>query len=323
MSSGTAITWLRPSGLFADIERNTGSIVAQHGDGRAPGGRLRLVTPRAAARIAAWTIRRRSLPLACRTMTTLPKPAMLQPSLADHAPVRAAEPETAECTPMITPSSCSSPTPSSVAASVVDEAVARALDEDPAAPATSPRSQRFLKRPSSAVMVARARPAIAGLPLAVATLRFAPDIRIEAHVRDGDAAAGRPKIADHFRPGAGGAFGRAHGAQLRRSLSGIATLTADYVKRTDGTRRGSVARARPRRDCGRWKNMPCVAAGIQPSLRLDDAILIMITTLRGGRRRSRGAGTRPQPCRLSVRIEIEVDTIDQLREVLDTGLPMW
>src|SRR5262245_24859882 len=76
----------------------------------------------------------------------------------------------------------------------IDEAVARALDEDlgragaVTSIATIPEATS-----ATAVMVARQAGVIAGLPLAVATLqKLAPGIRIEAHACDGSTvAAGR------------------------------------------------------------------------------------------------------------------------------------
>src|SRR5262245_52727228 len=73
----------------------------------------------------------------------------------------------------------------------IDEAVMRALDEDLGRAgditsiATIPEHTQ-----AHAVMVARQAGTIAGLPLAVACFRkLSPDIRIEAHARDGAAVA--------------------------------------------------------------------------------------------------------------------------------------
>ena len=81
--------------LFADIERNTGSIVLRN-----------MATAALLVAASAWS-RRESrgahcrldhpaeIPaLARRTMTTLAEARDVATSLADHAPVRAAEPET-------------------------------------------------------------------------------------------------------------------------------------------------------------------------------------------------------------------------------------
>jgi nicotinate-nucleotide pyrophosphorylase (carboxylating) len=104
-------------------------------------------------------------------------------------------------------------------------------------------------------------------------------------------------------------------------LSGIATLTADYVRHTAGT---------GLRICCTRKTTPGLRAlekyavrcggGFNHRFGLDDAILIKDNhiAVAGGiapvlKRARAHAGH-------LVRIEIEVDTITQLREVLDTGL---
>src|ERR1700722_15088907 len=73
----------------------------------------------------------------------------------------------------------------------IDEAVHRALDEDlgragdVTSIATIPENP-----PAGAILVARQAGVIAGLPLAVATFqKLSPDIRIEAHFRDGGTVA--------------------------------------------------------------------------------------------------------------------------------------
>src|SRR5215468_6517916 len=79
----------------------------------------------------------------------------------------------------------------------IDEAVARALDEDlgragdVTSMATIPETTR-----AHAVMVARQSGVIAGLPLAFATFRtLSPEIEVKAHIRDGAAVEkGKPVL---------------------------------------------------------------------------------------------------------------------------------
>ncbi len=104
-------------------------------------------------------------------------------------------------------------------------------------------------------------------------------------------------------------------------LSGIATLTSDYVRHTSGTKL---------RICCTRKTTPGLRAlekyavrcggGFNHRFGLDDAILIK------DNRVAVAGGVKPvlQRARAHaghlVKIEIEVDTLDQLREVLETGL---
>ena len=104
-------------------------------------------------------------------------------------------------------------------------------------------------------------------------------------------------------------------------LSGIATLTSDYVRRAAGTNL---------RICCTRKTTPGLRAlekyavrcggGFNHRFGLDDAILIKDNHI------AVAGGVRPVLERARahaghlVKIEIEVDTLAQLREVLDTGL---
>jgi nicotinate-nucleotide pyrophosphorylase (carboxylating) len=205
----------------------------------------------------------------------------------------------------------------------IDEAVQRALDEDlgragdVTSIATIPPDVQ-----AHAVLVARQAGVIAGLPLAVATLRrLSPDINIQAHLRDGNAVAKGVHILTISGPARAVLAGERTALNFVGRLSGIATLTADYVKRTGGTKL---------RICCTRKTTPGLRAlekyavrcggGFNHRFGLDDAILIKDNhiAVAGGvkavleRARARAGHL--------VKIEIEVDTLDQLREVLATGL---
>ncbi|MBI5320833.1 carboxylating nicotinate-nucleotide diphosphorylase [Bradyrhizobium sp.] len=205
----------------------------------------------------------------------------------------------------------------------IDEAVTRALDEDlgragdVTSIATIPEATT-----ASAVMIARQAGRIAGLPLAVATLqRLAPAIRIDAHARDGSEVAAGQKLLTISGPARAVLSGERTALNFVGRLSGVATLTADYVKRTEGSKA---------RICCTRKTTPGLRAlekyavrcggGFNHRFGLDDAILIKDNhiAVAGGVRavlqRARGHAGH------LVKIEIEVDTLDQLRDVLDTGL---
>ncbi len=123
-------------------------------------------------------------------------------------------------------------------------------------------------------------------------------------------------------PGPRRARGRTHRALISVGrLSGVATLTADYVRHTAGTKL---------RICCTRKTTPGLRAlekyaircggGFNHRFGLDDAILIKDNHI------AVAGGVRPVLERARkhaghlVKIEIEVDTLAQLREVLDTGL---
>jgi nicotinate-nucleotide pyrophosphorylase (carboxylating) len=205
----------------------------------------------------------------------------------------------------------------------IDEAVNRALDEDlgragdVTSMATIPETT-----PARAIMVARQAGVIAGLPLAVATFRIlSPDVSIDAHVRDGAMVEKGEHVLTIAGPARAVLTGERTALNFVGRLSGVATLTADYVRQTAGTRL---------RICCTRKTTPGLRAlekyavrcggGFNHRFGLDDAILIKDNhiAVAGGvtavlKRAREYSGH-------LVKIEIEVDTLDQLREVLDTGL---
>lgn len=204
----------------------------------------------------------------------------------------------------------------------IDEAVIRALDEDlgRAGDITSIATIPD-QTPAHAVMVARQSGTIAGLPLAVAAFQnLAPDIQITADVRDGDAVAKGMKLLTISGPARSVLAGERTALNFVGRLSGVATLTASYVKQTAGTKL---------RICCTRKTTPGLRALEKYAVRcggafnhrfgLDDAILIKDNhiAVAGGvkavlQRARAHAGH-------LVKIEIEVDTLDQMRDVLATG----
>jgi nicotinate-nucleotide pyrophosphorylase (carboxylating) len=163
---------------------------------------------------------------------------------------------------------------------------------------------------------------IAGLPLAVAVFqKLSPDISVEAHVRDGATVAAGIHVLTLSGPARAILTGERTALNFVGRLSGVATLTADYVRHTAGTRM---------RICCTRKTTPGLRAlekyavrcggGFNHRFGLDDAILIKDNHI------AVAGGIRPVLERARthvghlVKIEIEVDTLAQLREVLDTGL---
>jgi nicotinate-nucleotide pyrophosphorylase (carboxylating) len=206
---------------------------------------------------------------------------------------------------------------------VIDEAVHRALEEDLGRAgditsiATIPETTH-----AHAILIARQSGVIAGLPLAVATFqKLSPDISIQAHFRDGGIVASGVHILTISGPARAVLAGERTALNFVGRLSGIATLTADYVRHTAGSKL---------RICCTRKTTPGLRAlekyavrcggGFNHRFGLDDAILIKDNHI------AVAGGVRPVLERARahaghlVRIEIEVDTLAQLREVLDTGL---
>ncbi|WP_024508230.1 carboxylating nicotinate-nucleotide diphosphorylase [Bradyrhizobium sp. ARR65] len=205
----------------------------------------------------------------------------------------------------------------------IDEAVVRALDEDlgragdVTSIATIPEATK-----AQAIMVARQPGVIAGLPLAVAVFqKLSSEVRVQAHVRDGASVAAGTHVLTISGPARAVLTSERTALNFVGRLSGIATLTADYVRRTAGTKL---------RICCTRKTTPGLRAlekyavrcggGFNHRFGLDDAILIKDNHI------AVAGGIRPVLERARahaghlVKIEIEVDTLKQLREVLETGL---
>lgn len=205
----------------------------------------------------------------------------------------------------------------------INEAVQRALDEDLGRAgditsiATIPEATH-----AHAILMARQAGVIAGLPLAVAVFqRLSPDISIAAHFRDGGTVATGVQVLTISGPARAVLAGERTALNFVGRLSGIATLAADYVRHTAGTKL---------RICCTRKTTPGLRAlekyavrcggGFNHRFGLDDAILIKDNHI------AVAGGVRPVLERARahighlVKIEIEVDTLAQLREVLDTNL---
>ena len=205
----------------------------------------------------------------------------------------------------------------------IDEAMQRALDEDlgragdVTSIATIPETTM-----AHAIMVARQAGVIAGLPLAVATFqKLSPDINIQAHARDGATVAAGMHVLTISGPARAVLAGERTALNFVGRLSGVATLTSEYVRHTAGTKL---------RICCTRKTTPGLRAlekyavrcggGFNHRFGLDDAILIKDNHI------AVAGGIKPVLERARahighlVKVEIEVDTLSQLREVLDTGL---
>jgi nicotinate-nucleotide pyrophosphorylase (carboxylating) len=205
----------------------------------------------------------------------------------------------------------------------IDDAVTRALAEDlgragdVTSIATIPAGT-----PSRVMLVARKAGAMAGLPLVEATLRrLDPDVQIKALARDGDKVAARTPLMEIHGDARAVLSAERAALNFLGHLSGIATATAEFVKRIG---------AHKTRICCTRKTTPGLRAlekyaircggGFNHRFGLDDAILIKDNHV------AVAGGVRPVLERARakvghlVKIEIEVDSIAQLREVLDCGL---
>jgi nicotinate-nucleotide pyrophosphorylase (carboxylating) len=205
----------------------------------------------------------------------------------------------------------------------IEEAVTRALVEDlgragdVTSIATIPPGT-----PSRTVLSARKPGTISGLPLVAACFRrLAPDIEIVPKVRDGATVEARAPLM-HINGDARAVLSAERVAlNFLQHLSGIATATAAFVNKvgTGKTRICCTRKTTPGLRALEKYAVRC-GGGFNHRFGLDDAILIKDNHI------AVAGGIRPvlERARASaghlVKIEIEVDSLDQLREVLDCGL---
>jgi nicotinate-nucleotide pyrophosphorylase (carboxylating) len=205
----------------------------------------------------------------------------------------------------------------------IDDAVRRSLAEDlgragdVSSIATIPENAK-----ARVVAVARKAGTIAGLPLVAACFeQLSPEIKIKALARDGDTVKANTelmKITGNAR-----AILSAERAALNflGHLSGIATATSAFVHK--------IGKHKTRICCTR-KTTPGLRAlekyavrcggGFNHRFGLDDAMLIKDNHIAvAGSIRAVLERAKSKAGHL-VKIEIEVDSLDQLQEVLDCGL---
>ena len=205
---------------------------------------------------------------------------------------------------------------------LIDESVRRALDEDLGQAgdittlATIPATATAV-----AVIAARKPGVLAGMPLAEAAFRvFDPHVRFEQMLADGAALEPGVIAARVSGPARSILSSERVALNFLGRLSGIATLTSHYVVR--------VAHTKARIVCTR-KTTPGLRAfekyavrcggGFNHRYGLDDAVLIKDNhiAVAGGV----GPALRAAKAVIGhlVKIEIEVDRLDQLEEALEEG----
>jgi nicotinate-nucleotide pyrophosphorylase (carboxylating) len=205
----------------------------------------------------------------------------------------------------------------------IDDAVTRTLAEDlgragdVTSIATIPEDL-----PARAIVVARKAGVIAGLPLAAAAFRrLAPEIEIAAHARDGAEVATKTALMTVTGPARAVLAAERAALNLLGHLSGVATATHEFVRRIAGTNM---------RVCCTRKTTPGLRAlekyavrcggGFNHRFGLDDAMLIkdnhiaVAGSIRAVLERARACAGH------LVKVEIEVDSLEQLREVLHVGI---
>lgn len=205
---------------------------------------------------------------------------------------------------------------------VIQEAVKRALEEDlgragdVTSSATLPEGIA-----AKAKLVARKAGTVAGLPCAARAFRtLAPNIRFEARARDGDSVAAKATLAVIEGPAIAVLSAERVALNFLGHLSGIATLTAAYAAKIAHTK-AKITDTRKTTPGLRALEKYAVrcGGGVNHRFGLDDAVLIKDNHIAV----AGGVGQALDAARAAVghlvKVEIEVDTLEQLNEVLANG----
>ncbi len=180
-------------------------------------------------------------------------------------------------------------------------------------------------RQASAVMVAREPLVLAGLALAEAAFQeVAAKVRLQRVAADGARVAAGGLLLRVRGPARALLAAERVALNFVQRLSGIATLTARYVDRVQGT--GAVI-LDTRKTTPRWRSLEKYAVrcggGRNHRLGLHDQVLIKdnhLAALRGAKPNPIAAAVRrARRFRPALKVEVEADTLAQVRQALAAG----
>ena len=204
---------------------------------------------------------------------------------------------------------------------LIEEAVRRALDEDLGragditSAATSPANARASSR-----LVARKAGVLAGLACAAEAFgAIDPAVSFRAKKRDGDRLAAGDVVAEIEGPAIAVLSGERVALNFVGRLSGIATLTAAYVAKVSHTR-AKITDTRKTTPGLRALEKYAVrcGGGVNHRFGLDDAVLIKDNHIAVAGGVVAALNAAHAAVGHLVKVEIEVESLDQLAEVLQT-----
>jgi nicotinate-nucleotide pyrophosphorylase (carboxylating) len=204
---------------------------------------------------------------------------------------------------------------------VVEKLILTALEEDIGFADLT--TEIVIPKAARAQLVLNARTAmvIAGIDIAGQIFRRrVPDCDYQTKVEDGDHVAAGTALAVVSGPARGLLTAERTVLNLLQHLSGIATLTAQYVERIQGTRAVLIDTRKTLPGLRALEKHAAQVGGARNHrLRLDDGVLIkdnhiaICGSIRAAVERAR-SGTP-----ILTKIEVECDTLEQVRETLESG----
>lgn len=204
---------------------------------------------------------------------------------------------------------------------LIDRLVRLALDEDldergdVTSSATIPADQRLRAR-----IVAKQAGVIAGLVLVEAVYQQVdPQVVVTLNVQDGDSVSPGTAVAEIVGAGRSILSGERVALNFLQRLSGIATLTLQFVDAVEGT---NAVILDTRKTAPGWRVLEKYAVrmggGSNHRMGLYDMVLIKDNHIAAaGGIAAAVAAVRADPVAHDLEIEVEVETLDQLREALD------
>ena len=168
---------------------------------------------------------------------------------------------------------------------------------------------------------ARADGVLSGLQIAALAFRLIdPDLKVTAHKSDGDSIASGDVLMQIEGRAASILSAERVALNFAGRLSGIATLTADFVAQTKGTATRITCTRKTTPGLRLVEKQAVLhGGGFNHRFSLSDAIMIKDNHIAAaGGIRSVLQAVKVQASHM-VRTEIEVDRLDQLQEVLDEG----
>ena len=204
---------------------------------------------------------------------------------------------------------------------VISQAVERALAEDVGSGDITTLATVEEKRSSKAEIVAKAEGVIAGLELAEAIFRaLDPRVKFESAVEEGERVAAGTVVARV--EGATGAIltGERSALNFLQRMSGIATLTAQYVAAVEGTKA---------RVCDTRKTAPGLRALDKYAVRagggwnhragLFDGVLIKDNHIKAAGGIAEAVARTRKAAQHLAKVEVETTTLAEVQEAVEAG----
>jgi nicotinate-nucleotide pyrophosphorylase (carboxylating) len=215
--------------------------------------------------------------------------------------------------------------PIQLSAEEIQRLVKQALEEDLGAGDATTLATVPPTAQSRAVMRTREPLVVAGLAFAVEAFRaVAPEVQIRLLAKDGDSLPAGAVLLEVEGPSAGLLSAERVALNFAQRLSGIATLTARFVEKLEGTRARVLD---TRKTTPGWRRLEKYAVtcggGVNHRMGLYDMILIKdnhLAALRGATPNPIAAAVqRARAAYPNLKLEVEADTLEQVRQAVEAG----